>query len=79
MYNDHKVKSLHIILPKTSACVKSYDGQTNWVYFLIKDDDLLEKYYTNWDNVSAEIKKEFDSEAIYNKEILKTKKKNYSL
>ena len=79
MYNDHKVKSLHIILPKTSAYVKSYDGQTNWVYFLIKDDDLLEKYYTNWDNVSAEIKKEFDSEAIYNKEILKTKKKNYSL
>ena len=75
MYNDHKVKSLHIILPKTSAYVKSYDGQTNWVYFLIKDDDLLEKYYTNWDNVSAEIKKEFNSEAIYNKEILKTKKK----
>ena len=23
--NDHKVKSLHIILPKTSAYVKSYD------------------------------------------------------
>ena len=44
LYNDYKVKSLHIILPKTSAYVKSYDRQTKWMYFLIKDDDLLEKY-----------------------------------
>ena len=28
LYKDHKVKPLHIILPKISACVKSYDGQT---------------------------------------------------
>ena len=31
--NDHKVKLLHIILPKTSAYVKCYDGQTKWKYF----------------------------------------------
>ena len=31
------------MLPKTSA---SYDGQTKWMYFLIGDDDLLEKYNT---------------------------------
>ena len=40
-YNDFKVKPLLIMLPKTSAFVKSYDGQTKWIYFLIKDDDLL--------------------------------------
>ena len=40
MYNDHKVKPLHIMLPKTSAYVKSYDGQTKWMYFFIEDDDL---------------------------------------
>ena len=28
LHNDHKVKSLHIMLPKTSTYVKSYDGQT---------------------------------------------------
>ena len=44
LYNDNKVKPLHIMLPKTSAYVKSYDGQTKWMYFLIEDDDLLEKY-----------------------------------
>ena len=28
LYNNHKVKPLHIMLLKTSAYVKSYDGQT---------------------------------------------------
>ena len=52
MYNDHKVKPLLIMLPKFSACVKRYDGQTKLVYFLIKNGDLLEKYNTIWDKVS---------------------------
>ena len=65
------------MLPKTIAYVKSYDGQTEWMYFLIEDDDLLEKYNTIWDKVSADLKKEFDSEPVYNKEYLKTKIKSH--
>ena len=57
MYNDHKFKPLHIILPKTRAYVKRYNGKTNSMYFLIEDDDLLEKYNTTWNKVSADIKK----------------------
>ena len=45
------------MLPKTSAYVKSNDGQTKWMCFLIEDDLLLEKYNTIWDNISAGIKK----------------------
>ena len=45
------------MLPEASAYLKSYDGQTRWVYFLIEDDDLLEKHNTIWDKVSADIKK----------------------
>ena len=55
------------MLPKTSSHVKSYDGQTKWMYFLIEDDDLLEKYNTIWDKVNPDIVKEFDSEPVYNK------------
>ena len=45
------------MLPKTSTYVKSYDGQTKWMYVLIKDDSLLEKYNTTiWDKVRAGIK-----------------------
>ena len=68
LYNDDKVKPLHIMLPKRSAYAKSYDGQTKWMYFLIEDDDLLEKYNTIWDKVSANVKKEFASDLFYNKE-----------
>ena len=71
--NDHKVKPLHIMLPKTSAYAKSYDGQTKWMYFLIEDDGLLEKYNTIWDKVCANIKKELDTEPVSNKNFLKTK------
>ena len=57
LHDNHKVKPLHIMLSKTSGYVKSYDGQTKWMYFFIEDDGLLEKYNTIWDNVSADIKK----------------------
>ena len=38
------------MLPNPSTYVKSYDGQTKWMYFLIKHDDLLalkkdDRYY----------------------------------
>ena len=51
LYNDHKVNPLH----NKSLC-KSYDGQTNLMYVLIEDNDLLKKYNTIWDKVSADIK-----------------------
>ena len=42
------------MLPKTSTYVKIYDGQTKWMYVLIKDDDILRKYNASWDKVSSE-------------------------
>ena len=42
LYNSFKVKLLHIMLPKTSAYVKGFDGETKWMHFLIEDDNLLE-------------------------------------
>ena len=41
LYNDNKVKPLHILLPKTRAYVKSYDRQSKWMYFLIEANELL--------------------------------------
>ena len=40
--DDHKIKPLRIMLRKRSAYVKRYVGETKWMYFLIKDDELLE-------------------------------------
>ena len=63
------------MLPKTNAYLKSYDGQTNWMYFLIEGNNLLEKYDIIWAKVKADIKN--DSEPFYNKNLLKTKIKSY--
>ena len=77
LYNDNKVKPLHIMLPKTRTHVKIYDGQTKWMYFSVEDDDSLEKYNTIWDKVSADIKKNLIGSLVYNKEFLKTKIKSH--
>ena len=34
------------MLPKMSSYVKSYESQTKWMHFLIKNDGLLKKYNT---------------------------------
>ena len=54
MHNDHKVKPLHIMLPKVSAYVKGYDGLTKWMYFLLK---MMTFWDTFWDKRSTNIKK----------------------
>ena len=46
-----------------------HDGQTKLMYFLIEDDDLLEKYNILRNKVSTDIETEFDSEFFYNKKI----------
>ena len=61
------------MLPKTIAYVNSYNGQTKWMYFLIEDDDLFEKY-----NTIGIKSTQFDSERFYNKNYLKTKIKPHS-
>ena len=38
MQDDYKIKPLKIMLPKTSAYEKSYNDQTELMYFLIEDD-----------------------------------------
>ena len=57
MDDDYKIKSLHIMLPQTSAYVKGFDGETKWIHFLIKDDELLKKYNDIWNKVSNSMKK----------------------
>ena len=56
LHDDYKIKPLHRMLPETSTYVISYHGQTKWMHFLIEDNNLLKKFNTIWDKVSADIK-----------------------
>ena len=72
MDDDYKIKPFSIVLPKTSAYVKSYDGKTKWMYFLNENDESLEEYDDIWNNVSSSIEMEFYRKPIYNKRIVKS-------
>ena len=62
------------MLPKIITYVKGYDGKSKWMYFLIENDNLLEKYNAIWYKVSADIKEEFDSKSVHNEKLLNTKR-----
>ena len=64
------------MLPKMSAYRRDFD-ETKYMSFLIKDDELLEKYSKIWDKVSNSMKKGFDSEPKYNNKYLKIKTRSY--
>ena len=53
-----------------SAYRKGFD-ETRSMSFLIKDDELLEKYNEIWEKVKNSLKKNFDSEPVYNEKYLK--------
>ena len=52
--------------------------ETKYMSFLIKDDELLEKYNEIWEKVKNSIKKELHSEPVYNEKYQKTKIKPYN-
>ena len=56
---------------------KDFD-ETTYVSFLIKDNELLEKCNEIWEKVKNNLKKEFDSEPVYNERYLKVKIKSYN-
>ena len=55
------------MLLETSVDVKDYDGKTKWMYFLIKNVDLLNKYHAIWDKTSVDAKIELHSKPVCNK------------
>ena len=59
-----------------SAYRRDFD-ETKYMYFLIKDDELLKKYEI-WEKVKNSIKNEFDSKSVYNEKYVKAKIKFYN-
>ena len=70
--NAKKIRLLCIFLTKMSAYRKEFD-ETKYISFLIKDNELLEKYNEIWEKARNSLKKEFDSEPLYYEKYLKAK------
>ena len=57
------------MLPKTIAYRRDFD-ETEYMSFLMKNEELQEKYNEIWDKVSNSMKKEFDSKPVYNEKYI---------
>ena len=71
------VKPLCIILPQMSGYIKYFENGGKNMSFLIKDDEVWEKYEQIWDVIKNKLKIKFHSEPVYEYKYLKTKVKEY--
>ena len=70
---DKIVKPLCIILPQMSGYIKYFENGGKNMSFLIKDDELWEKYEQTWDVIKNKLSIKFHSEPVYDKTYLKAK------
>ena len=76
--NRKQVRPLCLMLPKMSAYRRDFD-ETPYLLFLIRNNEMLEKYGEIWDKVNHTIKKEFCSEPVYNEKYVTNKIKSYEV
>ena len=71
------VKPLCIILPQMSGHIKYFEYGGMDMSFLIKDDEVWEKYEQIWGLIKNKLGIKFHSEPVYDKKYLKTKVREY--
>ena len=71
------LKPLCIILPQMSRYIKYFEYGSPNMSFLIKNDEVWEKYKQIWDVIKNKLKIKFHSLPVYDKKYLKTKIREY--
>ena len=71
------VKPLCIILPQMSGYIKYFENGGKNMSFLIKDDEVWEKYESIWDVIKNKLNIKFHSEPIYEQKYLKAKVREF--
>ena len=67
------VKPLCIILPQMSGYIKYFENGGKNMSFLIKDDEVWDKYDKIWDVIKDKLGIKFHSEPVYEYKYLKAK------
>ena len=71
------VKSLCVILPQMSGYIKYFEKGGKNMSFLIKDDEVWEKYEQIWDVIKNKLSIKFHSKPIYEQKYLKAKVREF--
>ena len=74
---DGIVKPLCIILPQMSGYIKYFENGSKNMSFLIKDEEVGEKYGQIWDVIKNKLSIKFRSEPIYEQKYLKAKLREF--
>ena len=71
------VKPLCIILPQMSGYIKYFENGGKNMSFMVKNDDVLEKYNKIWDKTKNKLNIEFHSAPVYDEKYIKNKVKEF--
>ena len=74
---DEIIKPLCIILPQMNGYIKYFENGGKNMSFLIKNDEVWEKYEDIWDVIKNKLGIKFHSEPIYETKYLKAKVREF--
>ena len=72
------VKRLCIILPQMTGYIKYFENGGKNMSFVIKDDDVLDKYNEIWDKIKETLSIKFHSMPVYDEKYIKAKVREFS-
>ena len=62
-----------MILPQMNGCIKYFENGGKIMSFVIKDDDVLDKYNEIWNKIRNKLNTKFHSMPIYDEKYRKAK------
>ena len=74
---DEIVKLLCIILPQMSGYIKYFENGGKSISFIVKDDDMLDKYNEIWDKIKEKLNIKFNSMPVYDQTYIKAKVREF--
>ena len=72
------VKPLCIILPQMTGYIKYFENGGKNMSFVIKDNDVLDKYNEIWDKIKETLSTKFHSMPVYDKKYIKAKVREFN-
>ena len=72
------VKPLCIILPQMTGYIKYFENGGKNMSFVIKDNDVLDKYNEIWDKIKETLSIKFHSMSVYDEKYIKAKVREFN-
>ena len=72
------IKPLCIVLPQMSGYIKYFENGGKNMSFVIKDDDVLDKYNEIWDKIKMDLNIKLHSMPVHDKKYLKAKVREFN-